>query len=98
MEDDKFIPDLDMNVPVAYAAFEVVMDEEKKKAIDTIYVYVNKAYCEMVGKDKSELLGRSFLSVYDNADENGSTTAMKRLREKDTEPHVQPGSGPLAGI
>ena len=69
MEDDKFIPDLDMNVPVAYAAFEVVMDEEKKKAIDTIYVYVNKAYCEMVGKDKSELLGRSFLSVYDNADE-----------------------------
>ena len=32
MEDDKFIPDLDMNVPVAYAAFEVVMDEEKKKA------------------------------------------------------------------
>ena len=70
MEDDKFIPDLDMNVPVAYAAFEVVMDEEKKKAIDTIYVYVNKAYCEMVGKDKSELLGRSFLSVYDNADKN----------------------------
>ena len=69
MEDDKFIPDLDMNVPVAYAAFEVVMDEEKKKAIDTIYVYVNKAYCEMVGKDKSELLGHSFLSAYDNADE-----------------------------
>lgn len=69
MEDDKFIPDLDMNVPVAYAAFEVVMDEEKKKAIDAIYVYANKAYCEMVGKDKSELLGHSFLSVYDNADE-----------------------------
>lgn len=69
MEDDKFIPDLDMNVPVAYAAFEVVMDEEKKKAIDAIYVYANKAYCEMVGRDKSELMGRSFLSVYDNADE-----------------------------
>ena len=69
MEDDKFIPDLDMNVPVAYAAFEVVMDEEKKKAIDAIYVYANKAYCEMVGRDKSELLGHSFLSVYDNADE-----------------------------
>lgn len=69
MEDDKFIPDLDMNVPVAYAAFEVVMDEEKKKAIDTIYVYVNKAYCEMVGRRKEELIGRSFRSVYDNADE-----------------------------
>lgn len=69
MKDDKFVPDLDMNVPVAYAAFEVVVDEEKKKAIDAIYVYVNKAYCEMVGKDKSELMGRSFLSVYDNADE-----------------------------
>ena len=51
MKDDKFVPDLDMNVPVAYAAFEVVVDEEKKKAIDAIYVYVNKAYCEMVGKD-----------------------------------------------
>lgn len=31
MEDDKFIPDLDMNVPVAYAAFEVVMDEDNQK-------------------------------------------------------------------
>ena len=44
MENDKFIPDLDMNVPVAYAAFEVVMDEDNQKAVDTIYVYVNKAY------------------------------------------------------
>lgn len=69
MEDDKFIPDLDMNVPVAYAAFEVVMDEDNQKAVDTIYVYVNKAYCEMVGRRKEELIGRSFRSVYDNADE-----------------------------
>ena len=46
MKEDKFIPDLDMNVPVAYAAFEVVMDEDNQKAVDTIYVYVNKAYCE----------------------------------------------------
>ena len=69
MEEDKFIPDLDMNVPVAYAAFEVVMDEDNQKAVDTIYVYVNKAYCEMVGRRKEELIGRSFRSVYDNADE-----------------------------
>lgn len=69
MENDKFIPDLDMNVPVAYAAFEVVMDEDNQKAVDTIYVYVNKAYCEMVGRRKEELIGRSFRSVYDNADE-----------------------------
>lgn len=69
MKDDKFIPDLDMNVPVAYAAFEVVMDEDNQKAVDTIYVYVNKAYCEMVGRRKEELVGRSFRSVYDNADE-----------------------------
>lgn len=69
MKEDKFIPDLDMNVPVAYAAFEVVMDEDNQKAVDTIYVYVNKAYCEMVGRRKEELIGRSFRSVYDNADE-----------------------------
>lgn len=49
MKEDKFIPDLDMNVPVAYAAFEVVMDEDNQKAVDTIYVYVNKAYCEWWG-------------------------------------------------
>lgn len=69
MKEDKFIPDLDMNVPVAYAAFEVVMDEDNQKAVDTIYVYVNKAYCEMVGRRKEELIGGSFRSVYDNADE-----------------------------
>ncbi|MGN0953646.1 diguanylate cyclase domain-containing protein [Dialister sp.] len=68
MEDFTFKPDLDMNVPAAYAVFQIILNDSKKKADDALYVYANKAYCEMVGRDKSELIGRNFRSVYDNAD------------------------------
>ena len=68
MEEFTFKPDLDMNVPVAYAVYKVVLDKDGRP-VDTLYVYSNKAYCEMVGRTKEELIGHTFRSVYDNADE-----------------------------
>lgn len=68
MEEYTFKPDLDMNVPVAYAVYKIILGKDGRP-VDTLYVYSNKAYCEMVGRTKEELIGHSFLSVYDNADE-----------------------------
>ena len=63
----RFKPDLDSNVPVVYAVFEVICRDGK--AVDTRYVYVNRAYCRLTGHRKEELLGRRFSKVYENADE-----------------------------
>lgn len=68
MEEFTFKPDLDMNVPVAYAVYKIILDKDGRP-VDTLYVYSNKAYCEMVGRTKEELIGHTFRSVYDNADE-----------------------------
>lgn len=68
MEEYTFKPDLDMNVPVAYAVYKIILGKDGRP-VDTLYVYSNKAYCEMVGRTKEELIGHTFRSVYDNADE-----------------------------
>lgn len=68
MEEFTFKPDLDMNVPVAYAVYKIILDKDGRP-VDCLYVYSNKAYCEMVGRAKEELIGHTFRSVYDNADE-----------------------------
>lgn len=52
--------------PMRY--FKLSLTAVEKKADDALYVYANKACCEMVGRDRSELIGRNFRSVYDNAD------------------------------
>jgi len=68
MEEFTFKPDLDINVPVAYAVYKIILDKGGRP-VDCLYVYSNKAYCEMVGRAKEELIGHTFRSVYDNADE-----------------------------
>lgn len=100
MEDFSFKSDLDMNVPAAYAVFQIILNGSRKKADDALYVYANKAYCEIVGRDRLELIGRNFRSVYDNADAKWFDYCYEAAFEgkTDTGPHVQPGSEPLAGI
>ena len=59
------MPDVYSDVPVAYAVFDLIFAEDGKTVQDTKYVFVNKIYCEMVGKTEEELLGNSFRSIYE---------------------------------
>lgn len=59
------MPDVYSDVPVAYAVFDLIFAEDGKTVQDTKYVFVNKIYCEMVGKTEEELVGNSFRSIYE---------------------------------
>lgn len=59
------MPDVYSDVPVAYAVFDLIFAEDGKTVQDTKYVFVNKIYCEMVGKTEEELLGNSSRSIYE---------------------------------
>lgn len=66
--ENSWAPDVYRDVPLAYAVYKVAFAENGKRVEDATYVFVNKIYCEMVGKKKEELLGRNFLSCYEQAD------------------------------
>ncbi len=54
------------DVPVAYAVFRVVLNEEGTEVVDAEYVYANDMYCDWLDRSRSDLVGRSFLEVTEN--------------------------------
>ena len=74
-------PDIYKDVPVAYAVYRLIFAEDGKTVEDAEYVYVNKIYCEMVGLEKADLLGKRFLSSYEKADAVWMTYCTKAHQE-----------------
>ena len=55
------------DVPVSYSVFRVMVDEESGEVIDVVIVYANDMYCNWVGKDRKDILGKSYLEVFPKA-------------------------------
>lgn len=81
MDLEDFSPDVNLDVPAAYAVYSLVMDERNETVIDTRYVYVNQLYCRMVGKKKEELIGHLFTKVYNNASHEWFEYCRKAVQE-----------------
>lgn len=63
-------PDDFHEIPVPYAVFEVILNEEGSRVVDTKYIFVNEKYCEMGGKKQEEFLGKRFNTVYPDAEDH----------------------------
>ena len=63
-----FQPDIERDIPVAYAVFEPIWDEEKIHIIDTRYVFVNDKYCKLCQKKREDLVGHLFSECYETID------------------------------
>lgn len=68
MHETPFTPDPYRDIPVAYAIFKALMNDDRSRCIDSRYLFVNERYSAMVQKTPEELLGRSFTSLYAEAD------------------------------
>lgn len=51
-------------IPVPYAVFRLLYNTDHSQVVNTQYVYVNQAYCQMAGYDKEDLIGHCFLELY----------------------------------
>ena len=76
-----WMPDIYHDVPVAYAVFDLIFAEDGKTVRDTKYVFVNKIYCEMVGKTEEELVGNSFRSIYEKVNPIWMTYCARACHE-----------------
>ena len=74
-------PDIYKDVPVAYAVYKLIFAEDGRTVEDAEYVYVNRIYCEIGGVKREELLGKRFLSFYENADPVWMTYCAKAHQE-----------------
>ncbi len=48
------------DIPLPFALYKVILNDEGTEVIDTEYVFVNHKYCELVNKSKDELIGHRF--------------------------------------
>ncbi len=62
---DKYQPNLDQDIPMAYAVFKPLLDETGERVVDAQYVFVNQKYCALVNKTKDELMGSTFCHSFE---------------------------------
>lgn len=64
----QIIPNVFKDVPIPYVICRPVLNEDKTKAIDMEYVFVNQMYSEKVGKAVDELVGKTYLGLFPGSD------------------------------
>lgn len=78
---NEYTPDAYRDIPVPYAAYEVLLNAEGTVVINTRYRYVNEEYCRLTGKRREELIGRLFLDVYPEKDTRWFDYCYRALRQ-----------------
>ena len=63
-------PNIYMDVPIPYVVCRPVLSEDKTKAVDMEYVFVNRQYAEKAGKTVEELVGKTYLELYPDSDKH----------------------------
>ena len=56
--------DLFSDIPAPFAVFRLIFDCSHSRVVNTRYVFVNDAYCQLAGYQKEELIGHDFLELY----------------------------------
>lgn len=61
-------PDLYKDLPLAYAIYRIILNDEGSRVVNMQCSFVNDYYCEMVGKEREELIGQLFLDIFPKDD------------------------------
>jgi PAS domain-containing protein len=73
---DELKPEFLDALPVSYAMFENIYNEEKE-LVDLRYLYVNKKYAEMVSLPAKKIIGELFSEVFPQQSKDWITSAVE---------------------
>ena len=62
--DDSRITELYDSMPLPYIVARPISDNENKRVVDIEFIYVNFKYCELAGKNVSEIKGHRLSEIY----------------------------------
>ncbi|SFG31417.1 EAL domain-containing protein [Oribacterium sp. WCC10] len=74
------LPDLYKDMPLPAVMVRPHMGKGDKAPKDMIFVFVNKAYCDMTGKSREDLLGHGYLEVFPQTDKNWIDMTYKAVK------------------
>lgn len=81
-------------IPVPYAVFELIYNATGDLVTDTRYLFVNDKYCRAAGRQREDLVGKTYLQVYPDADDRWFDYCLRAVKEKKAfhsrlyEPHI----------
>ena len=78
---DELKPEFLDALPVSYAMFENIYNEEKE-LVDLRYLYVNKKYAEMVSLPAKKIIGELFSEVFPQQSKDWITSAVESNKTK----------------
>ena len=52
------------DVPVGYAVYRLVYNEDRTRAVDMEYVFANPTFCEWASTTQDDIIGRTFIEIY----------------------------------
>jgi|GEM_PF-34905 len=67
-EDISNTPDMYNNIPMAYIVGKIEIDINSLQAVDFEFVFVNKVFCQQVGKSKREIEGKHYKELFFDID------------------------------
>ncbi len=67
------------HMPAAMAVFQVILDNEGRKAVDARYVYVNDTYLDMCGCKSDDIIGKRFMEYYANSMDSWMTYCYRAV-------------------
>ena len=62
---EDYQPNLDHDIPVAYAVFSPILDETETHIVDMRYVFANHKYCLLTDRKKEELMGHTLCEAFE---------------------------------
>ncbi|WP_051233780.1 EAL domain-containing protein [Butyrivibrio sp. NC3005] len=66
-EDEENVPDVFVDLPVPFVICRPVMNGNRDQVLDLEYVFVNQKYCEKTHKTAKELIGKTYLELFNGS-------------------------------
>jgi len=73
-------PNVYLDIPIAGVIVRPLMEKDIKTPKDMIFCFVNKAYCNMTGKRREELIGKGYLETFPETDKKWISMAYRAVK------------------
>lgn len=63
-KNERMMIDLFADIPMPYVIMRVILDETGNRAVDLVYKFVNRKYCELINYNEEELIDSNYLEKF----------------------------------
>lgn len=80
--DNEIVPNAYTDIPIPGVIVSPLIEQGQEQPKDMIFCFVNRAYCEMTGKTREELLGKGYLETFPETDRQWINMTYEAVKGK----------------